>query len=175
MSQANAGGLDFARRPCVNPSRGGRTTAEGTITSGSRSDPHEARAADCPSKGKGAGHARFSRTGASPRGARLRRPDRAGHRETIFQLSRARRSFGRAGREPRTNGDQGRRPGDALCGEFLGMDRQLLRGAEDRRGHQSDQRDADAGRGRLRDQGLRRKRPHRQPRQDQAGARKRRA
>ncbi len=90
--------------------------------------------------------------------------------EGRVQLSRTRRSVERAGREPRANGDQARRPGDALRAEFLGMDRQLLRRAEDRGRDQSGQRDADPGRGRLCDQGLRGESPDRQRRQGQASA-----
>ena len=66
------------------------------------------------------------------------------------------------------------RPRDALCAQLLGVDRQLLRRAQDRRRDQSHQRDADARRGGLRDAGLWRQGPDRQPGEDQAGARRRR-
>ena len=77
-------------------------------------------------------------------------------------------SVERAGREPGQARRQARRSGDALRAEFLGMDRQLLRRAEDRRRDQSGQRHAHAGRGRLRHQGLRRESADRQPGKDRA-------
>ena len=54
----------------------------------------------------------------------------------------------------------------ALRAEFVGVDRQLLRRAEDGRRHQPGQRHADAGRGGLRDRGLRREGVDRQPGED---------
>ena len=120
------------------------------------------------SKKREDGDARFARRGSPACGSPLRRQDRARDRRAKLQLSRARRSVERARREPGQAWRQARRPRDALCAQLLGVDRQLLRRAQDRRGDQSDQRDADAGRGRLCDQGLRSERADRRRRQGRA-------